>query len=123
MRTTLAKKRHIQIPLANPSGQASEAMPRCVGARFIAPRGGGATFRLGVRQQYKLQRLQCPMSTPKPFFPSILLLLSLVLSACAPGTGILGGGSWQLSGVQRQHSRACEGGVESGQSVDAGEAQ
>ncbi len=123
MRTTLAKKRHIQIPLANPSGQASEAMPRCVGARFIAPRGGGATFRLGVRQQYKLQRLQCPMSTPKPFFPSILLLLSLVLSACAPGTGILGGGNWQLSGLQHQHIRAFDVDFKNAQILYAGDAQ
>ncbi len=123
MCTPLAKKRHIQIPQANPSGKASEAMPRSVGARFIAPWGGGATFRSGVRQQYHLQRSQYSMSTRMPFALSILLLLSLVLSACAPSTGILGGGNWQLSSLQHQHIRAFDVDFKNSQLLYAGDAQ
>jgi photosystem II stability/assembly factor-like uncharacterized protein len=45
-----------------------------------------------------------------PLNTSIVLffLFSLCLSACAPGTGILAGGNWQLSGLQHQHIRVLE---------------
>lgn len=52
-----------------------------------------------------------------------LLLLSLGLSACAPGTGILGGGDWQLSGLQHQHIRVFEVDFKNSQILYAGDAQ
>src|SRR5579859_4062792 len=58
-----------------------------------------------------------------PFVLSILLLLSLALSACAPGTGILGGGNWQLSGLQHQHIRAFDVDFKNAQLLYAGDAQ
>lgn len=36
---------------------------------------------------------------------ALFFLLSLCLSACAPGTGLLAGGNWQLTGLQHQHIR------------------
>lgn len=70
-----------------------------------------------------IQRSQYPMSTRMPFVLSILLLLSLALSACAPGTGILGGGNWQLSGLQHQHIRAFDVDFKNAQLLYAGDAQ
>jgi len=58
-----------------------------------------------------------------PFVWQVLLLLSLGLSACAPGTGILGGGNWQLSGLQHQHIRVFEIDFKNPQILYAGDAQ
>ncbi len=70
-----------------------------------------------------IQRSQYPMSMRMPFVLSILLLLSFALSACAPGTGILGGGNWQLSSLQHQHIRAFDVDFKNAQLLYAGDAQ
>jgi ligand-binding sensor domain-containing protein len=57
------------------------------------------------------------------FVWQVLLLLSLGLSACAPGTGILGGGNWQLSRLQHQHIRVFEVDFKNSQILYAGDAQ
>jgi ligand-binding sensor domain-containing protein len=74
----------------------------------------------------KKQRIQGSLysvGTRMPFVLSILLLLPLALSACAPGTGILGGGNWQLSGLQHQHIRAFDVDFKNAQILYAGDAQ
>ena len=75
----------------------------------------------------KKQHIQGPpyfsVSTRIPFVLPILLLLALGLSACAPGTGILGGGNWQLSGLQHQHIRAFDVDFKNSQLLYAGDAQ
>ena len=80
-------------------------------------------MRTTLAKKRHIHRSHCPMSTRMPFFLSILLLLSLVLSACAPGTGILGGGNWQLSGLQHQHIRAFDIDFKNAQLLYAGDAQ
>jgi ligand-binding sensor domain-containing protein len=80
-------------------------------------------MRTTLAKELYIQRSQNPISTRKPFVLSILLLLSLALSACAPGTGILGGGNWQLSGLQHQHIRAFDVDFKDSQLLYAGDAQ
>src|SRR6266566_9680725 len=80
-------------------------------------------MRTTLAKKRHIHRSHCPMSTRMPFFLSILLLQSLVLSACAPGTGILGGGNWQLSGLQHQHIRAFDIDFKNAQLLYAGDAQ
>lgn len=54
----------------------------------------------------------------------ILLILFLLLSACAPGTGILGSGTWQLTGLQQhQQIRALEVNPQNPQQIYAGDLQ
>ncbi|MDQ2714888.1 MAG: hypothetical protein M3Z08_08280 [Chloroflexota bacterium] len=56
----------------------------------------------------------------------LLLPLSLVLlclSACASNTGLLGSGTWQASGLQRQHIRALETNPANSQILYAGDTQ
>src|SRR5215469_10462927 len=76
-----------------------------------------------LAKEQHIQRSQHPMSTRMPFALSILLLLSLGLSACAPGTGILGGGSWQISALQHQHILAFDVDFKNSQILYAGDAQ
>src|SRR5712692_291321 len=75
----------------------------------------------------KKQRIQgslySSVTRSMPFVLLILLLLSLGLSACAPGTGILGGGNWQLSGLQHQHIRAFDVDFKNSQLLYTGDAQ
>jgi ligand-binding sensor domain-containing protein len=54
---------------------------------------------------------------------ALLFLLSLSLSACAPGTGLLAGGNWQLSGLQHQHIRVLEVDFDNTQTLYAGDTQ
>src|SRR6266478_643586 len=53
----------------------------------------------------------------------LLLLLSLCLSACAPNTGLLAGGDWQVSGLQHQHIHVLEVGFNNTQLLYAGDTQ
>src|SRR6266446_1913671 len=53
----------------------------------------------------------------------LLLLLSLCLSACAPNTGLLAGGDWQVSGLQHQHIRVLEVDFNNTQLLYAGDTQ
>src|SRR5215471_14622413 len=76
-----------------------------------------------LAKEQHIQRSQHPMSIRVPFSLSMLLLLSLGLSACAPGTGIFGGGNWQLSGLQHQHIRAFDVDFKNSQLLYAGDAQ
>src|SRR5260221_14081733 len=76
-----------------------------------------------LAKKQRIQRSQLPVSIRSPFVLSILLLLSLGLSACAPGTGILGGGNWQLSGLQHQHIRGFDVDLKNSQLLSAGAAQ
>jgi len=76
-----------------------------------------------AKKQRMRGSLYSSVSTRMPFVLSILLILSLALSACAPGTGILGGGNWQLSGLQHQHIRAFEVDFKNSQLLYAGDAQ
>src|SRR5215471_2728460 len=76
-----------------------------------------------LAKEQHIQRSQHPMSIRVPFSLSMLLLLSLALSACAPGTGILGGGNWQLSGLRHQHIRAFDVDFKNAQILYAGDAQ
>jgi ligand-binding sensor domain-containing protein len=80
-------------------------------------------MRTTLAKEQHIQSSQHPVSIRVPFFLSILLLLSLALSACAPGTGILGGGNWQLSGLQHQHIRAFDIDFKNAQILYAGDAQ
>ena len=50
------------------------------------------------------------------------MLLALFLSACAPDSGILGGGSWQASGLQQQPIRTLEVNPKDSQKLYAGDA-
>ncbi len=53
----------------------------------------------------------------------IILGLLLLLSACAPGTGILGGGTWQSTGLQQgQQIRTLEVNPQNPQQIYAGDA-
>ena len=54
---------------------------------------------------------------------ALLFLLSLCLSACAPGTGLLAGGNWQLSGLRHQHIRVLEVDFDNTQMLYAGDTQ
>lgn len=54
---------------------------------------------------------------------ALFFLLSLCLSACAPGTGPLAGGNWQLSGLQHQHIRVLEVDFDNTQMLYAGDTQ
>src|ERR1700730_12082461 len=54
------------------------------------------------------------------FMLSILLLL---LSACSSNAGILGSGTWQASGLQRQHIRALAVNSNDPKTLYAGDAQ
>jgi len=54
---------------------------------------------------------------------ALLFLLSLFLSACAPGTGLLAGGNWQLSRLQHQHIRVLEVDFNNTQLLYAGDTQ
>src|SRR2546429_7555001 len=80
-------------------------------------------MRTTLAKERHIQRSQYPVSIRVPFFLLILLLLSLALSACAPGTGILGGGNWQLSGLQHQHIRAFDVDFKNAQILYAGDVQ
>lgn len=53
----------------------------------------------------------------------ILLLLLLSLVACAPGSGILGGGNWEAGGLQRQRISALEVNPKDPQKLYAGNTQ
>lgn len=54
---------------------------------------------------------------------SILFSLLLLLSACTPGTGILGGGTWQSTGLQQhQQIRTLEVNPQNTQQIYAGDA-
>ncbi len=53
----------------------------------------------------------------------LLLLLLLSLSACASGSGILGGGDWQVSGLQHQPILTLEVNPKDPQKLYAGDAQ
>lgn len=53
----------------------------------------------------------------------VLLPLLICLAACAPGTGIFAGGSWQSGGLQKQHIRALAVDPNNLQNVYAGDAQ
>src|SRR5436309_14437327 len=53
----------------------------------------------------------------------LVLLLLLSLSACAPGSGILGGGDWQASGLQHGYIRTLEVNPKDPQKLYAGDTQ
>jgi len=53
----------------------------------------------------------------------VLLSLLVCLAACAPGTGIFGGGSWQPGGLQKQRIRTLAVDPNNLQSIYAGDAQ
>jgi ligand-binding sensor domain-containing protein len=60
---------------------------------------------------------------PLKTFIALFILLSLCLLSCAPGTGILAGGNWQLSGLQHQHIRVLEVDFSNTQILYAGDTQ
>jgi ligand-binding sensor domain-containing protein len=53
----------------------------------------------------------------------VILLFLLSLAACAPDTGVLGGGDWQAGGLQRQSIGALEVNPKDSQNLYAGDAQ
>jgi len=53
----------------------------------------------------------------------VLLSLLVCLAACAPGTGIFAGGSWQPGGLQKQHIRMLAVDPNNPQNIYAGDAQ
>lgn len=55
--------------------------------------------------------------------PLVLLSLVVCLAACAPGTGIFAGGSWQPGGLQKQHILSLAVDPNNLQNVYAGDAQ
>src|SRR5215472_4003388 len=67
----------------------------------------------------------------RPWFPFpvlsslslVLLSLQVCLTACAPGTGIFAGGSWQSAGLQKQHIRTLAVDPNNLQNIYAGDAQ
>src|SRR5260221_1709193 len=76
-----------------------------------------------LAKKQRIQRSQHPVSIRSPFVLSILALLSVEPYACASGTGMLGGGNWQLSGLQHHHIRAFDVDFKNSQLLYAGDAQ
>jgi photosystem II stability/assembly factor-like uncharacterized protein len=81
--------------------------------------------RVGATARVALPLKLTPMGRPMTALRAILLFLglALLLSACAPDTGIFGGGTWQLTGLQHQHIRALAIDPKDPQKIYAGDTQ
>jgi hypothetical protein len=74
-----------------------------------------------MSESYHLSQCQSKHKSIQRAIMGVLLLLSLLLAACAPDTGLLGGGTWQATGLQHRHIRALEVDPQNPQQLYAGD--
>jgi photosystem II stability/assembly factor-like uncharacterized protein len=108
-----------KTPLPGTTARVAPTMVRTEGAKLCHSRGNPRG-----RPGGDLDRDRATIAMPRLVSLSFVLLLFLLgLSACAPGTGLFGGGDWQETGLAHEHIRSLEVDPNNSQALYAGDEQ